>query len=694
MTTYTLTYDSNGAIGGGPLPVDSQTYNAGDTVYVANLYEYTLEGVWTQRGFIKPFYELPAGSSFTTGWTQVQDTLPDVATTFTMPAHDVTLYIYWVPAPYTVSYDFSSSTLGPLTSGSSLWTPNEWYKSGDQAYQIRVENFWPFNHASGVVGEYGTVAIRSGYLVAEWRTAPDGGGIVVDPNYLIPISGDVTLYSHWGQAVGIIYDANGADGGALPPYAPALGTTATLCSIFSFGSLYKTGYSFQGWCETPDGTGSTYMPSMSYVGVPTSGSDITLYAKWVMSPTPTATATPTTTPTPTPSTSIAPTPTYRPIPTATATPSGVTPTPSSSHGATPTPSPGVTQTPTPTSLGVFNHVTYVYDNIVDIGITAQGTLPVDSTAYAYGSTVTVMGQGTTSITSTNYIYTFVGWNTLRAGSGGTSYAPGSTFAISGNTNLYTVWTYVVNPSSYYTLTYNGNGYTSGTVPLDDYQGNGIQSHYGPGGVSTNPLKGAGTMVKTGFTLDHWNTQADGLGTSYAIGAEVVTTANFTLYAIWVPTLYPVTYLGNTNNTGTVPTGGSFHTGDTVTVADNTGGMTKIGEIFGGWNTVSDGTGTSYAAGDTFAMPTHSVSLYAIWMIPPTHIKFYAIWEPLFKIEYYPNGATSGSPPTDGNTYEPASLATILGKGNLVKTKAVFKGWNTKADGTGTFYSPGSGLIVP
>ena len=59
-------------------------------------------------------------------------------------------------------------------------------------------------------------------------------------------------------------------------------------------------------------------------------------------------------------------------------------------------------------------------------------------------------------------YTFVGWNTTAGGSG-ISYATGVTFAMGpANMTLYAQWT--ANPT--YTVTYNGNGNSSGTVPLD------------------------------------------------------------------------------------------------------------------------------------------------------------------------------------------------------------------------------------
>ncbi len=52
-------------------------------------------------------------------------------------------------------------------------------------------------------------------------------------------------------------------------------------------------------------------------------------------------------------------------------------------------------------------------------------------------------------------------------------------------------------------------------------------------------------------------------------------------------------------------------GTQVTVLPNTL-FTRSNYRFTGWNTQADGNGTSYAAGATFAMPAHDVTLYAQW----------------------------------------------------------------------------------
>jgi len=81
--------------------------------------------------------------------------------------------------------------------------------------------------------------------------------------------------------------------------------------------------------------------------------------------------------------------------------------------------------------------------------------------------------------------------------------------------------------------------------------------------------------------------------------------------------FAVSYDGNGNTSGTAPTDASspYHLDDTVTVLGGDG-ISRTGYIFTGWNTEPDGTGTSYAAGSTFAIP-HDVVLYAQWASAPT-----------------------------------------------------------------------------
>jgi hypothetical protein len=74
----------------------------------------------------------------------------------------------------------------------------------------------------------------------------------------------------------------------------------------------------------------------------------------------------------------------------------------------------------------------------------------------------------------------------------------------------------------------------------------------------------------------------------------------------------IIYNGNGSTGGTVPVdSNTYVSGDTVTVANNTGHLSISGEAFLYWNTAADGSGTIQTAGSTFKF-TADVTLYAQW----------------------------------------------------------------------------------
>ena len=163
------------------------------------------------------------------------------------------------------------------------------------------------------------------------------------------------------------------------------------------------------------------------------------------------------------------------------------------------------------------------------------------------------------------------------------------------------------PAATYTVTYNGNVATGGSVPVDS-------NSYAQGATVT-VLGNTGSLVKTNYTFVGWNTQANGSGTTYTAGQTFpMGSANVTLYAKWTanPT-YTVTYNGNNNTGGSVPVdSNNYEQGQTVTVLGNTGSLVRVGYSFAQWNTAPDGSGNYYKPGQTFAMPGLNVTLYAIW----------------------------------------------------------------------------------
>jgi uncharacterized repeat protein (TIGR02543 family) len=150
------------------------------------------------------------------------------------------------------------------------------------------------------------------------------------------------------------------------------------------------------------------------------------------------------------------------------------------------------------------------------------------------------------------------------------------------------------------------------------------------------------------------------------------------------TTYSVIYDDNDADDGAVPTDGNKYEKDQiVTVLGNMGNLIKNGFTFVGWNTAADGTGTPYNGGDTFEMPAEDVTLYAQWTANPT-----------FNVTYDGNGADGGEVPEDNNNYEEGQIVTVATAGTMTRTDHTFMGWNTAANGSGTYYGIGAMFSMP
>lgn len=75
--------------------------------------------------------------------------------------------------------------------------------------------------------------------------------------------------------------------------------------------------------------------------------------------------------------------------------------------------------------------------------------------------------------------------------------------------------------------------------------------------------------------------------------------------------YKVFYHKNNADSGTVPATVTVASGASTTVSGK-GSLTKNGHTFQGWNTIADGSGTTYNAGNTVTISDQSIILYAQW----------------------------------------------------------------------------------
>ena len=202
---------------------------------------------------------------------------------------------------------------------------------------------------------------------------------------------------------------------------------------------------------------------------------------------------------------------------------------------------------------------------------------------------------------------------------------------------------------------------------------------------------------SGFKFIGWNTSADGSGTTYQPGDIYSDEADITLYAQWTIANYTITYNANEPKdiqtqapvgTATNIPANQTKTHGTDIILDDDGvdptitGLESYYE-FTGWNTSADGTGTAYAPGNTCTEEA-DITLYAQW----NYIINYQANVPV-DANGTPVGTANDIPQTEKVSVQKDAtiddLTTYTNAPTLDKYE--FKGWNTSADGTGTWYQP-------
>lgn len=163
----------------------------------------------------------------------------------------------------------------------------------------------------------------------------------------------------------------------------------------------------------------------------------------------------------------------------------------------------------------------------------------------------------------------------------------------------------------YTVEYNANG----------GEGTTLSSNH----IENEAKKlAANGFTRTGYTFAGWNTQADGNGTSYSDQESVInlsTTdgATVRLHAQWTENTYAIKYDGNGADSGSVSEQSLRYT-QSSSIAQN--GFERSGWNFTGWNTATDGTGTTYIVGQSVSQLTSEnngiVTLYAQWKEVPRY----------------------------------------------------------------------------
>ncbi len=293
-----------------------------------------------------------------------------------------------------------------------------------------------------------------------------------------------------------------------------------------------------------------------------------------------------------------------------------------------------------------------------------GTPPDDLTSEASGSPVVLPAN---AFTRTGY--TANGWNTAADGSG-TAYADGASVVLSSDLVLYAAWLPAV-----YHLSFSAEGAQSTPAARDNLL------------PTDADLLPTAAPERPGYIFEGWFYVCDG----EMVQASVATTvaelcagsleANIALQARFSAIPMAIDYERNGATGGEIVLPPAEGDSGQRTVAQNN--LTRPGYTALGWNTAIDGSGTSYAGGETITLDG-VLTLYAMWADGSGGLTGLSA---ATGVAYAPNGATGGNLKAsdaiskDGSTY-------VVAVNNYTRSGYTANGWNTAADGSGTAYAGG------
>ena len=476
------------------------------------------------------------------------------------------------------------------------------------------------------------------------NTGGGGGGTDPEDAYAYAGGSGIVVISYVSPANfrAVTFNANNGSGSTSTQWVQSGVATPLQTNPYTY-----TGYVFQGWNTSADGSGTAYTNLANL----TTTTAISLYAQWRAGVTHTVTF--------------------------------------DSNGGTGTLAAQVAGQATNLNANVFSRTGYTFAGW-NTAANGSGYSYLDQTVYSFATDATLYAQwaiiivphsvsfygngatsGTTSsqtASSTQALtlngfsrtgYNFLGWNTNNT-AGTASYMDGQNYAFSADLSLYAIW--VAQAPN--VITFNGNGSTSGSMATET--------------ASSSTVLNSNAFVRTGYTFLYWNTAANGSGVNYQSSYTYSFAQSITLYAIWGQN-FTISYDGNASTGGSAPDSQSSYVGGSaLTLKSNTGNLTKTGYLLSGWNTAANGSGTAYAIGQTNVTLSAGVTLYAQWL-GATYV-----------VLYTGNGSTSGSTPSSQTyTYGSAGITLRLNTGTLAKAGYAFAGWNTSPDGLGTSYVVGA-----
>lgn len=222
-----------------------------------------------------------------------------------------------------------------------------------------------------------------------------------------------------------------------------------------------------------------------------------------------------------------------------------------------------------------------------------------------------------------------------------------------------------------------------TISYDTNDQSGSTHAVVPEGESTEAksLKYGATYIlpqltREGYTLDHWDTNANGNGVRVEVDSTVfvgsVSEKAQTLYAIWKPNTYNVVYNKNNNDAQGDMGSGTLTFDVTGNLEQNR--FTLTGHHFTGWCTAATLTDGAQKFDEQETITINANNLASL--VHEGTITLYALWEAnTYTVHYYPgNEKATGSTTMSTMTY---GVASPLSDNGFALTGHHFIGWKMK-----------------